>query len=287
MMRSLGAIAYVITMVTLWRRLKNLSPRAPWGIVIAAIALTPLVVVTLRVGNNTPLIIVLAAAAFERLRRPGSEYALGIGIAMATALKIFPGVLILVALARKRYRVAAAGAIGLVGLAFVVAAISPVSLYAAFWPASLRWEAHIVMQGFNGSLEAGIRLIGGGGWRVLVWITRAGMILLGLRLVRRVPRAALWSLAPLAMLVVVPQVLVYYLGFAVIGVAELVRWSGRIWLLPAVAAAASVPAIAQLANVGAAWIYSGGLMVCLALAVAALPSSRSAEPRPTQQSLAS
>ncbi|MEY2451872.1 MAG: hypothetical protein QOD92_1446 [Acidimicrobiaceae bacterium] len=278
--RMLDAIALVLTMALLWQRLADRGPTTRRAIAISAVLLTPLVVVTLDMGNNSPLIVLLVAAvAVERVRHPAAEVGLGVGIAMAAALKLFPAALLLVALAQRRFRVVAGGVAGIVVLSGVTASIAPTSLYADFWQTTSRWSDRVAIGWFNGSIEASAREYSGSGWPVVVWALRAIIVVAAIRLYPRVPARALWPLAPFLLITVFPQVWVYYLFFAVVATCVLVEATGRLGLLPAVAAVSSAPAIAQRLSMHAAWVYTGSVLTLLVIVAYALPErSRADEP---------
>lgn len=268
--RTLDALALVLTMWLLWRRLATSAQRRLVVAVTAAL-LTPLVVVTLDMGNNTPLIVLLVAISLDQVHRPTAEAALGIGIAVATVLKLFPAALLVVALVHRRLRVAAWCLVGVLGLTLAAAFISPASMYGEFWRTSSRWSEKVSVGWFNASIEASARAYFGDGWRVVVWALRVAIVVAVLRLYRRVPTSAWWPLAPLLVIAVFPQGWVYYLFFAVLAVCALAESSGRLWLIPIAAAVASVPAIAQRLEVHTAWPYTSSLVASLVVVALALP----------------
>jgi alpha-1,2-mannosyltransferase len=115
---GLGLVIVIATTLVLVRserlqeRLPLLRGRGQWLMVAAAIAFPP-VVGELTIGNVHLLLLGLFALAWIGMRRGDrtGDWMAGIGIGVATVIKLFPGVLLLWLLMTRRYRAAAAAVV--------------------------------------------------------------------------------------------------------------------------------------------------------------------------------
>jgi len=242
--RVVGAAALVLAMVALWRRVVGPSSRAAWSMVAAALLVTPLATYTLDLGQTTPLLVLAAAmslAAASRTR--GSGWRLGSVLAVATAFKGFPLVLLLVPAARREWCPVVWTATVVAGLTLVALWMAPVSLWSDFVDTARATGPQADLNPHNSSLGA-VLARAGLGWPPLVWLFRAG-VLAAIVTCRRSLREAdvQWAVAWVTVLVLFPQVWGHYslIGLAAVGTVVAHRNTPRTVLAVPITAALLVP----------------------------------------------
>ena len=271
LLRVVCAVAAVATMAIIWRQLADRSDRAPMLVALSAVLLTPVVEVAISAGNNTPLLVLLAALPLTRSSDRRWDRAVGIFVGVATVLKAFPAALIAVALHWRRLQLVA-WALGtlavLIGLTLVVA---PASIFADFIHSSQSWAAELTNVSANASITSYLTSLAPGLGGLITWGVRLGAVALGVFLYRRLGEDLLWPCTMPVMLVVWPQVWVAYFLFTVVAVAFIVARSGKLWLLP-VAAATTLPgAWAQHSYLNEPIVYVASLVAGWVVLLLALP----------------
>lgn len=136
---AIGATILVWAVLALWRseRLAERYPvfegRGRWLIVAAAFAFPP-VVGELVLGNVHLLLLGLLTLAWLGIRRGDSsgELTAGIAVGLATAVKVFPGVLLIWFVLTRRYRAAAGVVVAVVALALLTLPITGIEPWTQF-----------------------------------------------------------------------------------------------------------------------------------------------------------
>jgi hypothetical protein len=238
------AVACLVGSALLWRRRFGEGPTA-----LACVFVTPLAMFAIGLGQVTPLVVLLGSLTVAQVKR--WPVLVSFGLAAATAFKLFPVVLILLALVLAR-RV---GMLAVGWLVVLTAAAAALGATPAGFITASRYHAHLVIgsPAVNGSLLDALPLLAAVlafvMWRVRAWQFSAD---------------AAWAIAPVAVLVPYPQVWENYLllGVAAVGVSR-PRW---MW---------AVGAVSMLAVVGrnmatGSWLVAAGLAGVVVLTAEAL-----------------
>jgi alpha-1,2-mannosyltransferase len=258
-------------MAILWRLLADRSDGAPMLLALTAVLLTPVVEVAISAGNNTPLLVLLAALPLTRASSRRWDPAVGVLVGVATVLKAFPGALIAVALHWRRLRLAAWALGTLAVLIALTLVVAPASIFADFVHSSQSWAAELTNVSANASITSYLTSLAPGLGGLITWGVRFGAVAMGVFLYRRLGEDLLWPCTLPVMLIVWPQVWVAYFLFTVVAVAFIVARSGKLWLLP-VAAATTLPgAWAQHSYLNEPIVYVASLAAGWVVLLLALP----------------
>lgn len=212
LLRVLGALALVGGMVALWDRLAHRSARAPQLLGVTAVAMTPLAMVPIGLGQTSPLMFLSAALGVAAWDRPGWRRASLAALLVAViAFKLLPVVLLGLLLLERRWRllalvVGALAVLTLVGLWLG----GGVELVEAYVEGSGAVEAQAAENPYNGALDAALyhgtqgALSPEGASDVGLLLRLAALPVLGW-LALRLPRGdARWAFAWAAIVVLAP-----------------------------------------------------------------------------------
>ncbi len=245
-MRLAAAACLVGGMLVLWRRLSGCSPRAPALLVTTTFLLTPFVMVPLSLAQTSPIMFVSAALGVSRSDRLGRSVGTSLVWMLSIVIKLFPGVLVLVLVRQRRWRLIALAAASFAVLTVAFLAIGPPSLFGDFLHTSVLLGEKSAANPYNGSVDAlmyavspnlatastssigsVVKLLGAGG----LWWWAA----------RDADDDVQWAYGWLVVMLIVPFLWWHYLWVAIafIGVAVAAKADADRWL-PALPAAALV-----------------------------------------------
>ncbi len=157
LMRLTAAAFAVIGMVAMWNRLSTRTERAPTYLAVTSVAMTPLVLVPIGLGQTSPMMFASAALGVAAWDRPGWRRAALVALLTAVvSFKLLPVLLLGVLLLQRRWVlvtsvVAALAALSVIGLAF--GGTQMVTDYAT---ASRAIEAQGAENPSNGALDAAV-----------------------------------------------------------------------------------------------------------------------------------
>jgi hypothetical protein len=220
-LRLLGAVALVVGMLALRRRLLVRHPDAEGVLAAVLVLLTPLFMVTMALGQTSPLLFASAALGLALAgggRRVG--IALGVLWGLTVALKLTPVVLVAVLVARRRWTVLAAGAGTVVLLSVAALPFGGVEMWFRFVEASTHLQEAAASNPYNGSIDGALNalapaLTGTPTATALVGAVRLLAIAAVVVVARRTEdEDAQWSFVWLGTLLLVPLVWWHYLWLA-------------------------------------------------------------------------
>jgi len=197
-------------------------------------------------------------------------------LAATVVFKLFPLALLAVLVWRRRWAVAAWTAGLVVAITVVTVPVVDRGLWSAFVDASAALGPTTPANTYNGSLVALAHLVapattGGSGIGVIVVgaVLAVGLLVLAAR--RRADDDALWSLAWLVLLLVVPMVWWHYLWVGLAAVAYAWRAGGavgrRLVALPVLAAASLLISIVTAGGTTVPWAQALFLVASVAVAL--------------------
>jgi hypothetical protein len=276
LLRVACAVAAVATMAILWRQLADRSDDAPMLLALSAVLLTPVVEVAISAGNNTPILVFLAALPMTRTWGRRWDAPIGVLIGVATVLKAFPSALIAVALHWRRYKLATWAVGTVVALIVLTLVVAPASIFGEFIRSSKSWAAELTSVSANASVTSYLTGLAPGLGGLITWGVRAGAVAMGVFLYRRLGEDLLWPCTLPVMLIVWPQVWVAYFLFTFVAVAAVANRSGRLWAIPLAAATTLPGAWAQHSYLHEPVVYVASLAAGWVVLLLALP------PRPVE-----
>lgn len=188
-----GALASVLGMNAIWRRLATRSARAPTFVALTAVAITPLVLIAVGLGQTSPIMFALAAVGVVAWDVAGwRRVSLAALLALVVALKLLPVVMLALLVLQRRTALVSMVVGGLVALTAAGLAIGGMSVVDGFATSSSRLEAQAAENPHNGSLDAAIYRAGEG--RLVP--NRASQVADALRVVIAVVvAAAMWRMS--------------------------------------------------------------------------------------------
>lgn len=158
-----GALASALGMVTIWRRLAPRSARAPALVALTAVAITPLVLIAVGLGQTSPVMFALAAVGVVAWDVAGwRRVALAVVLVLVVALKLLPVLMLALLVLQRRAALVSLVVGGLVVLTAAGVAIGGSSVVDGFVTSSGPLEAQAAENPHNGSLDAAIYRAGGG-----------------------------------------------------------------------------------------------------------------------------
>jgi len=250
-MRVLAALSLAGGMWVLWNRLAHRTRTAPQQLVFTALLLTPFTMVSLSLGQTSPVLFASAALGISRADRwLRAILTAGLWVA-AVALKAFPAALFVVLVLQRRWRLVVSS-VGWGALLGVLAlALGPISMWTGFVETAGDLSAQAGSNPYNGSLDAlAYNLVA-----PLTESTGGSGVLFGVRVAlaaglfwwssTRLDDDAQWAYAYVLVLLVVPLVWWHYLWLAVaavgIALAARRRLDDRTLAVLPVLAAVTVP----------------------------------------------
>lgn len=274
--RVLAAACLAAGMAVLWARLASLAPEAPACLLATALLATPFATAPIALGQNSPLLFLSAALGLVWATRWPRALAVAAVLAATVVFKLFPLALLAVLVWRRRWAVAAWTAGLVVAITVVTVPVVDRGLWSAFVDASAALGPTTPANTYNGSLVALAHLVapattGGSGIGVIVVgaVLAVGLLVLAAR--RRADDDALWSLAWLVLLLVVPMVWWHYLWVGLAAVAYAWRAGGavgrRLVALPVLAAASLLISIVTAGGTTVPWAQALFLVASVAVAL--------------------
>ena len=274
-MRLVAALSLAAGMWLLWQRLATRTRNAGTALAVTAVALTPMVMVPLSLGQNAPLLFLSACLGLLGTERGNRRAALVALVWVATvSFKAFPAALLLVLLWQRRWRVLAWAVGAGAALVALTAVLGPASWYRDFVHASRAISGFAAANRFNGSIEAVLH-----GWSPsLVGSAAFGPAYLVLRLalvgglwwwrVRHADADTQWAWAWVAVLLFVPLAWWHYLFVGVAAVA--LALAGRrqlsdrlMWWLPGLALLTAVVSVPYIKDHPLPVVQALVLLACL------------------------
>lgn len=230
-MRLLAGMCLSGGMWVLWRRLSTRTRNAGSYLLVTALFLTPFAMVSLSLGQTSPVLFLSAAMGLSRADRWGRAIATAALWVAAVVLKAFPAALGLVLLWQRRGKVlVSAAGMGAV-LAAITLLIGPLSLWTGFVDTAKDLSGNAGANPYNGSLDALIHniaspitdgAVGGTALFVLRVVLAGGLLWWS---AKHLDDDTQWAYAYLLALLVVPLVWWHYLWLAIaaVGLALVAR----------------------------------------------------------------
>lgn len=252
-MRMLAALMLCGGMWQLWKRLAHRTPKAGWMLVGTALALTPMALIPIGLGQTSPILfysICLGVGATTARR----QFAVAISWTLGALLKLFPAALIVYLIAKKQWRVIGIAIVTTAILTAITLATTPVTVWREFVSGTLDLSNSTAANPYNGSIHAVLdRVIPGTAANDAVSLAitavsvmfAAGICWFGMR---KASDDTQWALGYLALLSIAPIVWWHYMWIAVgaigVVVAEHPRVTNRLLaLLPITAVVSIIPSI--------------------------------------------
>jgi hypothetical protein len=247
LIRMLGALCYAAGLLLLFQRMGPRTPKilAP----LVAAALTPLAIGGLGLGQDSPVLFLSASVGLRLTDRTGRAGLVGTLWLLASSIKVFPAALVLLLVARRRWKVlATAAGLGAVLLALVVA-FGPVSVLTDFVSYTRFNSAALIDSPQNASPRALVSALlpATSTSGVVGAVVAVGLVAVAIGVwsrYRRSPLDVQWAVAYLAVMVVSPVVWLHYCWLVIAALA-------------AIAAARKVPRTSDHVLLGAAAIGLG------------------------------
>jgi hypothetical protein len=249
LMRLGAAVALVAGMGILWRRMSTVSRQAGALLALTALLLTPMALTPLALGQTSPLMFLSVVVGIDRSARWRGAFGSGLLWLLTVVLKVFPAVLVLVLVARRRWRMLAVAAGGFTVLSVAAVALGPVHLFGDFVRTSVDLNRSAADNPYNGGLDALVHpwaptLTQGAAGEVGLVVRAAAAVALFWWAARDADDDTAWAYGWLLSLLVVPLLWWHYLWVVIASLAMIVtsrrepaRW---IAVLP-VAAVVSLP----------------------------------------------
>lgn len=248
-----GAAAMLATgMWVLWRRLAHRTRHAPQLLLASVVLLTPMAMGPIGLGQTSPILFLSVCLGLGITSRRRSV-ASAIAWTAATALKIFPAVLVTVLVWRKRWQsiawaAAILGVLSLVCLATVVPAV-----WGDFVDVTLALDGHVTTNPYNGAVGAFfVRLLGSPDSAVVTLAARGLALGLGAAVcwfgMRGTDDDTRWAAGYVALLIITPLVWWHY-TWVLVGALGVVLAAQRhlddrvLAVLPVAALVSVVPSI--------------------------------------------
>jgi hypothetical protein len=273
-LRLAGSAAFAAAMALAWRTLGARGAPTGLPLVLTAALLTPMVALTVGIGQNAPLLFLTAMLPIVAVDRPGRRAVAAALVVVTAALKVWPALLVGVVAVQRRWRLLG-WIVGLAaGLCVATLLLAPPSVFPSFVGANLATTHGTARLWNNGSLDAALFRLGVpfGAVTPLAWLLRAAAAIPLLK-VHAAARddSARWGFAWLASLLFFPQVWPHYLfvgvAAAVAAVAAHPEPGRAQWVVPATAAAV---AVAGWSWTSGAPLVQFGALVAMVGAVAAV-----------------
>lgn len=286
-MRLAAAAMLVAGMGLLWRRLAHRARHAPAMLVASALLLTPMAMVPIGLGQTSPILFLSICLGLRSRSRRGSTVT-GVVWACASALKIFPAALVLVAVWRRRWRMLVAAAATLAILSVVTSLLITSSVWGTFISTTLQLNAHTTTNPYNGAINAFvIRLFGGSDATGLAIAARAIAVAAAAAVcwfgMRRTDDDTRWAAGYVALLLVTPLVWWHYtwvvIGALGIVIASQKRLDDRTLAILPIAALISVAPSIPNAN-GHSWPVVQAILLLIGAVAFCVLARRSAELTP-------
>jgi len=255
--RLVAGLSLAAGMIALWRRLVPRDPWAPLTLVVTALLLTPFALLAVHLGQTTPLLFLSASVGVAGTGPRGRSVRTALtGALWATtvALKVFPVLLVGVALRQRRWRLLGwAAGVG-VALSALAVVLAPASLFGDAVTVSRRVLSWSLAYPYNGSVEALVHRAHpafdgtGAAGAAVAALTLVAAVGAWWWAARRADADTQWAYGWLVALLVVPAVWWHYLWLAVpalaLALAALPRPGRALLVLPAwaaITAAVTVP----------------------------------------------
>jgi hypothetical protein len=291
-MRLLAAVSLAAGMLLLWQRLATRTRNAGTALTVTAVALTPMVMVPLSLGQNAPLLFLSACLGLSGTERGRKRAALVAVVWVATvSFKAFPAALVLVLLWQRRWKVLAWAAGAAASLAALTTLLGPASWYRDFLHASRAISGFAAANRFNGSIEAVVH-----GWSpALVGSSAFGPAYLVARLalvgglwwwrVRHADADTQWAWAWVAVLLFVPLAWWHYLfvglGAVALALAGRRKLTDRLlWWLPGMAVVSAVVSVPYIKDHPLPLVQALVLVACVAAVPLLVEAPRVSDPGP-------
>ncbi len=232
-MRVLAAACLAGGMAILWRRLAGRSRSGGIVLVFTAVLLTPFFMVSVGLGQSSPVMFASAVIGLGAIDAPWSKVAVvALVLVAAIVMKAFPVALVAVLVYKRRWRiVAAVGALLVAASAFSVLLV-PVRMFSEFVSVSSTFSGFAPANPHNGAPVALAKLAsedlasGSTGWMVVMGLQFLAVGALWWFVIRRCPDAdTQWAWSWVLLVFVLPMVWWHYLWVLVAGVG--VALSGR------------------------------------------------------------
>lgn len=230
-MRLLAAVSLAGGMWVLWNRLAHRTRSAPQQLILTALLLTPFAMVSLSLGQTSPVLFASAALGISRADRWLRAILTGGLWFAAVALKAFPAALGIVLLWQRRWRIVVSSVGWGVLFGVITLALGPISMWTGFLETAGDLSAQAGANPYNGSIDALAHNVVspltestvGDGALFLVRILVAGALLWWSS--TRLDDDVQWAYAYVLVLLVVPLVWWHYLWLAVaaVGIALAAR----------------------------------------------------------------
>lgn len=236
LLRLLGSAAFVGAFAVLWSRVAKRSRDAQVPLLVTVVLLTPYVFTSSALGQNASFMVLSAAVGMGHDRRWWRDAGAAAAWVMTVLFKVFPLPLLVLAVARRRWRFAFWAVAQLVVVTLVTSALVPWSLYRDFVTSTTTFAPGRVALPQNISIDRLINLADPG-WRGSGALYDGGVVarVLGIGALaywrlRDVDEDVQWAYAWVALLAVFPQVWWHYAAVVVPALVYVLRERcGPIW----------------------------------------------------------